>query len=67
VPYLGRESATTADGDELTIIYYTDDEAIRAWHDHREHLVAQHLARARWYEYYDVRIARVERAYRHHR
>jgi heme-degrading monooxygenase HmoA len=65
--YLGHESATTAGGDELTLVYYTDDEAIRAWHDEPEHLVAQHLARSRWYERYEVHIARIERAYRHHR
>jgi heme-degrading monooxygenase HmoA len=42
--YLGRESATTADGDELTIVYYTDEDVIRAWHDHPAHLVAQDRA-----------------------
>jgi len=64
--YLGRESATTSDGEELTIIYYTDEQSIRNWHDDPEHLAAQHLARSRWYESYEVRIARVERSYRYH-
>ncbi|TDC84593.1 antibiotic biosynthesis monooxygenase [Micromonospora sp. KC606] len=62
--YLGRESASTDDGDELTIVYFRDDEAIRAWHDHAAHLVAQHRARSRWYESYEVHIALVERSYR---
>jgi len=65
--YLGRDSATTAQGDELTIAYYTDDEAIRAWHDDPEHLVIQDLARSRWYAFYEVHIARVERTYEYHR
>jgi heme-degrading monooxygenase HmoA len=65
--YLGHESATTAAGEELTLVYFTDDGAIRAWHDDPEHLVAQHLARLCWYERYEVRVGCIKRAYRHHR
>ncbi|MFG1658368.1 antibiotic biosynthesis monooxygenase family protein [Micromonospora chersina] len=65
--YLGRRSAVTDDGDELTIVFFTDDEALRAWHDDPEHRAAQHLARERWYERYQVHVARVERTYRFQR
>lgn len=64
---LGRRSAVTDDGDELTIVFFTDDEALRAWHDDPEHRAAQHLARERWYERYQVHVARVERTYRFQR
>jgi hypothetical protein len=37
--------------------------AIAAWKAHAEHAAAQREGRARWYESYDLRIARVERAY----
>ncbi|MEW2386589.1 antibiotic biosynthesis monooxygenase [Micromonospora sp. NPDC047707] len=65
--YLGRESLEGPDGHELTVVYYTTDEAIRRWREIAEHLVAQRLGRERWYEAYEVRIARVERSYRFQR
>ncbi|GAA4055195.1 antibiotic biosynthesis monooxygenase family protein [Nonomuraea soli] len=61
--YLGRESVTRADGHELTVLYYRDEESIAAWKGDTEHLEAQRLGRERWYEYYDIQVARVERAY----
>ncbi|WP_027341573.1 antibiotic biosynthesis monooxygenase family protein [Hamadaea tsunoensis] len=61
--YLGRESAVLPDGSDLVVIYYADDEAIRAWKQHPEHLEAQELGRHRWLARYRVEIARVERAY----
>jgi heme-degrading monooxygenase HmoA len=65
--YLGRETADHSGAHGLTIVYYADEASIRAWRDHAEHRVARQLGRDRWYESYEVRIARVERAYRFHR
>lgn len=65
--YLGRESLDGPGGHELTIVYYTTEEAILQWREHAEHVVAQRLGRDRWYEAYEVRIARVERSYRFQR
>lgn len=65
--YLGRESLDGPDGRELTVVYYTTEEAISNWKEQAEHLVAQRLGRERWYEAYEVRIARVERSYRFRR
>ena len=39
------------------------EEAIRAWKAQTEHRVAQAAGRDIWYEQFEVRIARVERAY----
>ena len=61
--YLGREGMTDGQGRDLTVIYYTDDESIRAWKADVEHLEAQRLGKSRWYECYTVEVARVERAY----
>ena len=65
--YLGKESLDGPGGYQLSIVYYTTEEAIRQWREHAEHLVAQRLGRDRWYEAYEVRIARVERSYRFRR
>ena len=38
-------------------------DVVAAWREHAKHLVAQRLGRERWYSHYELRIARVERAY----
>lgn len=61
--YLGRESARAADGFGIAVIYYSEEAAIRAWKDHETHARAQSIGRQRWYEHYEMRVAKVERAY----
>ena len=60
---LGAESIRDADGLGITVAYYRDQASIAAWKADAEHLVAQRLGRERWYAHYELRIARVERAY----
>ena len=59
--YLGVESARQDIG--LTVSYWSSLEAIKAWKSVADHRQAQRLGRDRWYAAYQVRIARVERAY----
>ncbi|HET7812451.1 MAG TPA: alpha/beta hydrolase [Steroidobacteraceae bacterium] len=61
--FLGVESARGADGFGITVSYWASKEAIAAWKANAEHRVAQASGRRRWYEHFEVRIARVERAY----
>jgi heme-degrading monooxygenase HmoA len=61
--YIGRESARSADGRDHTMIYYEDEESLRIWRENPEHRKVQFMGRDVWYESYQVRIARVERAY----
>lgn len=61
--FLGVESARAAVG--ITVSYWADLDAVEAWRRHAEHLLAQREGRDRWYERYEVRVARVERAYGH--
>lgn len=60
---LGAESARNADGFGLTVSYFAREADVLAWKAQAEHLVAQKLGRERWYAHYQVRVARVERAY----
>jgi heme-degrading monooxygenase HmoA len=55
----------TADGDGLgmTVSYWTTESAIAAWKADTDHLVAQQHGRQRWYASFEMRVARVERAY----
>jgi heme-degrading monooxygenase HmoA len=61
--YLGIESARGADGGGITVSYWADDDAARAWKRVAEHAEAQRMGRERWYAGYRVRVARVEREY----
>jgi heme-degrading monooxygenase HmoA len=61
--FIGVESARGADGLGITVSYWTTQEAIAAWKAVAEHRGAQQLGRRHWYSRYQVRIARVERAY----
>jgi len=61
--YLGLESARGPDGVGITVSYWTTPEAIMAWKAVAEHAAAQRLGRERWYEAFELRVCRVERAY----
>jgi heme-degrading monooxygenase HmoA len=38
-------------------------DAIHNWKQHATHLLAQQLGQEKWYQYYKVRICKVEREY----
>ncbi len=48
---------------EITLSYWPDEAAIRAWRAHPEHLLAQQAGRDRWYASYTVQVAAVTREY----
>lgn len=50
--------------DEVALSYWPDEESIRAWKAHSEHVLAQQLGRERWYESYVVQVAHITREYR---
>lgn len=56
--FLGLDSAR--DGIGITVSYWRDLDAIARWRDHALHRAAQAEGRARWYDAYTIRIARVE-------
>jgi heme-degrading monooxygenase HmoA len=61
--FLGIESVRGADGVGITVSYWDNEDNIRRWHEHAEHLQAQALGRSRWYAKFQLRVCRVERAY----
>ncbi len=61
--YLGYESAHDEAGFGITVSYWSDDNAARAWKAVNEHAVAQQRGRDAWYSDYQVRVATVARAY----
>ena len=61
--FLGVETVRGEDGFGITVSYWESEEAIRAWKRHAEHAAARDRGRNEWYEHFELRIARVERAY----
>lgn len=61
--FLGVESTRGDNGFGITVSYWRDLESIAAWRRHAEHRVAQERGRGQWYEHYELRVARVERAH----
>lgn len=61
--FLGMDSARDADGFGITVSYWASEAAILAWKTQSEHAVIRERGRWLWYEHFEVRVARVERAY----
>lgn len=61
--FLGAESARDANGFGITVSYWASAEAIAAWKAHVQHMAAQEMGKRTWYANYELRIAKVERAY----
>jgi heme-degrading monooxygenase HmoA len=59
--YVAFESVRDASGKGVSVSYWSSLEAIRAWASNAEHLVAQRLGRERWYDWYKISIAQVDR------
>lgn len=62
--YRGIVSTRGADGEGITISFWDDEASAKAWRDDPEHAAIREAGRARWYERYELAVARVERDYR---
>ena len=61
--FLGVESARGDDGFGITISYWQSEAHIRAWKLEAEHSDARRRGRLEWYEHFEMRVAKIERAY----
>jgi heme-degrading monooxygenase HmoA len=59
--YLGMDSAKNEVG--ITVSYWESLEAIKSWKLHSEHLLAQKLGKSQWYDWYKIRICKVQHEY----
>jgi len=59
--YLGFESARSEIG--ISVSYWASLESIKKWKAQTDHLFAQKMGREKWYDWYKVRICKVEREY----
>jgi heme-degrading monooxygenase HmoA len=61
--YLGMDSVRDANGVGITVSYWSSEAAIAAWRRHAEHTIVREHGRKNWYTEYELRVAKVERAY----
>ena len=61
--FLGAESTRDAEGFGITVAYFDSEENIRRWRNHSEHAATRERGKREWYEHFEVRVAKVERAY----
>ena len=54
---------TLSAGTGITVSYWENLEAIKHWKTNSEHLLAQQKGREQWYNWYNVKICKVEREY----
>ena len=61
--YLGMETTRGKERLGITVSYWKDEDSIQAWKADLKHVMAQKNGIERWYEHYELRVAKVERAY----
>jgi heme-degrading monooxygenase HmoA len=61
--YLGVDSVRDETGVGITVSYWSSEDAIAAWRRDADHTIAREHGRKNWYAEYEVRVAKVERAY----
>ena len=47
--FIDAKAFTAEDGERLTVIWWQDEETLRAWREQARHRIAQRLGRERWY------------------
>mgnify|MGYP003878718729 CR=1 FL=1 len=61
--FLGIESTRDEQGHGITVSYWASEEALLAWKMNVEHTAARERGRNDFYQKYQLRVAKVERAY----
>ena len=59
--FIDVKSFKAEDGERLTVVWWQDEETLRAWREQARHRVAQRTGRERWYQYYKLDVAEVIR------
>jgi len=61
--FLGMETTRNPEGFGITVSYWRSPEDIAQWRLHAEHSDARRQGREQWYSQFELRVAKVERAY----
>lgn len=61
--FCGVDWLGSAEGGEITISYWADDDSAVAWRNHPEHARIQAEGRGRWLQRYDLMVADIRRGH----
>jgi heme-degrading monooxygenase HmoA len=61
--YLGIHAVRDRTGLGITVSYWANDAAAQAWRDEAAHAQTRDQGRATWYDWYELQVAQVVRAY----
>jgi len=59
--YISHKSFYAEDGERCTIVEFAHAEGLRTWRTNPEHLVAQKMARQKYYTEYSVQVCTLDR------
>jgi len=59
--FIDVKSYKSEDGERLTVVWWKDKESLREWRELARHREAQSTGREKWYQYYEMEVATVER------
>lgn len=59
--FIGMDSARSTYG--ISVSYWESLDAIKKWKDNLDHIQAMMKGKKKWYDYYNVRISKVEKNY----
>ncbi len=59
--FIDVKSYKSEDGERLTVVWWRDEDSLREWRQLMRHREAQNTGRQKWYEYYKMEVARIER------
>lgn len=59
--FIDVKSFLAEDGERLTVVWWEDKESLREWRELLRHREAQSTGRQKWYQYYKMEVATVER------
>ena len=62
--FIDQKSYSAADGERLTIVRWRDAESLAVWANDGRHRAIQAHGRERWYAWYDMEVAEVDRTSR---
>jgi heme-degrading monooxygenase HmoA len=60
--FIDVKAFKSEDGERLTLVWWQDEETLRAWAKDVRHREAQKLGREKWYQYYKIDVAQVIRS-----
>jgi heme-degrading monooxygenase HmoA len=62
--YVSHKAYLAEDGERLALVWFKDEESLRAWKTQPRHAEAQRRGQERWYEHYTLDVAQVVRTTR---